>query len=109
MNIFIGPTVGRVVWFYPAFGSPIPHIPGIPLAATIAWVEDEATVNLSVSDMSGAIWPVQNVHLVQEDSVYETDAARAEWMPYQIGQAKAAAEPVQVETSSAAKPPPAKS
>ena len=88
----MAPTVGRVVLFFPAAGSPIPHIPGIPLAATVAWVENERQVNLAAVDMNGASWPQQNVQFVHDDDAYETDAARCEWMPYQVGQAKAAAE-----------------
>lgn len=87
----MAPTPGRVVWFWPAAGSPIPHVAGIPLAALVAFVTTERLVNLAVFDATGAIWPQQDVQLVHEGDVYVSDAARCEWMPYQVDQAKAAA------------------
>lgn len=89
----IKPTVGRVVLFVPkhssiAFGFDI--IAGKPHAATIAYVHGDRCVNLSVCDTNGKHFPRTSVTLRQPG---ESDPGGdyCEWMPYQVGQAAAAA------------------
>ena len=97
MSTIITPTVGRKVWYRPSVAElagrcyPMKVIDGQPLDATVIAVHDDRLVNLLVIDAEGNGFPRLNVQLVQEDDVYETDGARAEWMPYQTAQAAKAA------------------
>jgi hypothetical protein len=82
----IKPTIGRVVWFYPAG-----HSPGAqPLAAIIAHVWSDACVNLAIFDQNGQ--PLGPGHtsilLLQEGHEIPTGGNYCTWMPYQVGQAQ---------------------
>jgi hypothetical protein len=86
----ITPTIGRVVWYYPALptfdGHPDPE--GQPLAAHIAHVWGDRMVNLMVIDANGEIYNKTSVTLVQEGDLAPVEWGRyCEWMPYQKGQA----------------------
>jgi hypothetical protein len=83
----IEPTVGRVVWYRPAAKEAISHDGEQPLAATITFVWDNELVNLSVFDRNGVQHSRTSVMLHQEGSV-KPEGRYAEWMPYQVGQAK---------------------
>lgn len=83
----IKPTVGRVLWYYPA---PTDNLVGNdgsqPLAAIIAHVWSDTCVNLSVFDANGDAHSRTSVLLVHDD--HPAPASNyAEWMPYQKGQA----------------------
>lgn len=85
----IKPTIGRVVWYHPPFladsGSN-----ETTLAAIVCHVWSDNNVNLAVFDANGVATNQTSVFLYQGDS--DRPAGQyAEWMPYQIGQAKAAA------------------
>jgi hypothetical protein len=88
----INPTVGRVVWFHPptnaAEGGFAAPDAGQPLAAIIARVWSERMVNLTVFDANGVPHSRTSVVLVQEGEPVPQNGYYAEWMPYQIGQAK---------------------
>lgn len=90
----ITPTVGRVVWFYPATNQATsgftPPAEGEPLAAIIARVVDAeaGAVHLAVFDGAGVSRSEPYVKLVQEGEKVPADGRYAAWMPYQIGQAK---------------------
>jgi hypothetical protein len=90
----ITPTVGRVVWFYPANNQATsgftPPNEGEPLAAIIARVvdADAGAVHLAVFDGAGVSRSEPYVKLVQEGEKVPADGRYATWMPYQIGQAK---------------------
>jgi hypothetical protein len=94
----IKPTPGRVVWFYPhktdglhSFGSVQAKE---PLAAHIAKVWSDTCVNLMVIDPNGVPVSRTSVFLVPSDS--ESDlpgSSYATWMPFQVGQFKAATAP----------------
>lgn len=92
----ITPTVGRVVWFYPAANLATsgftPPSEGEPLAAIIARVvdADAGAVHLAVFDGAGVSRSEPYVKLVQEGEKVPADGRYAAWMPYQIGQAKKA-------------------
>lgn len=93
MTTTIKPTVGRVVWFYPS-AAPLPEgfaVPelGQPLAAIVARVWHERSVNLAVFDANGVSHAFQSVPLIQEGEE-APDGHHAAWMPYQISQAKKA-------------------
>lgn len=79
----IKPTVGRVVWFRPMSASENPQ----PLAAIIAFVHDDKTVNLAVFDRNGESYPLEGVQLIQEGEMPCRPGGYCEWMPYQKGQA----------------------
>ncbi len=95
----ITPTPGRVVWYYPsqdeinaktfAYGDPTQ-----PLAATVAYAWHDRMVNLSVIDQNGNQFRRTSVALVQpgDEPKRTSEGPFATWMPYQIGQAKAAAD-----------------
>ena len=86
MSKIIPPTPGRIVWYRPAPNDNIPAIINQPLAAIVAAVHHERTVNLSVIDAYGHHHSRQNVYLVQPDIDGGQTAPYAEWMPYQISQ-----------------------
>lgn len=90
----ITPTIGRKVWFHPngatlLNGATFADFGAQPLDATVAYVWGDRMVNLQVIDHAGTPHPVTSVPLRQPD-----DPAPVwfycEWMPFQVGQAKAA-------------------
>lgn len=86
----IEPTVGRVVWFYPATNCAeagfCPPSPGEPLAAIIAKVWSSDMVNLTVFDANGVAHSRTSVPLNQDGhDLY--GGYYCTWMPYQRGQA----------------------
>lgn len=95
----ITPTPGRAVWYYPSqdeinakqFAC---NDPSQPLAATVAYVWGDRMVNLSVLDQNGNQFRRTSVALVQpgDEPKHTSEGPFATWMPYQIGQAKAAAD-----------------
>lgn len=94
-QVLIPPTVGRVVWFYPAAnaaeGGFHRHANGGgPYAAVIAHVWSDHLVNLAVFDANGVAHGRTSVALLHSDET-ATDSAFCMWMPFQKGQAKAQA------------------
>lgn len=83
----IKPTIGRKVWFWahePAGG----YEGHQPEDATVVFVFNESMVNLRVTDHSGNSRAETSVFLWQGEG--EQPVTRhAQWMPYQLGQAKA--------------------
>jgi hypothetical protein len=97
----IKPTVGRKVWFYPGGGmwpAGMQTFPASdydaglqqPLDATIVYVHGDRLVNLRVVDHAGNAFPVRDVQMVQPGDKCCAAGHRAEWMPYQVGQANKA-------------------
>lgn len=86
-NMQIKPTVGRVVWYYPSKNDPGVQLPGQPHAASVAAVHNDSCVNLSIVDSNGVSYSKTSVLLYQGDGP-KPDSDYAEWMPYQVGQAK---------------------
>lgn len=90
----ITPTVGRKVWYRPteydksgpggmqAYGAQ-------PCDATVVFVHGDRMVNLLVVDHNGNTHKRTSVTLMQ-DGDPQPQSAYAEWMPYQVGQAKKA-------------------
>jgi hypothetical protein len=82
----IKPTIGRVVWYSEPNrkGTDQSH------AAIVTYVWTDRMVNLAVFDPNGVPYNRTSVKLVQaEDEVAGlVGTSYAEWMPYQIGQAK---------------------
>lgn len=104
----IKPTVGRKVWYRPCDNDLKGAIPMViagsresgtaqPLDATVIAVWGDRMVNLLVTDVQGRQFPVLSCTLLQDDEQPAKDiegniiGRYAEWMPYQVGQAKAAA------------------
>jgi hypothetical protein len=88
----IKPTVGRVVWYWPAaydLAQGVFAYPGSdqPMAATVAFVHSDRMVNLSVVDHNGTPFDKRSVTLLQEGDAVRDHAGYAEWMPFQKGQA----------------------
>lgn len=82
----ITPTVGRVVWLYGAYGTNIDY--NQPFAATVAFVFDDRSINVSYVDHIGLSHCVQSVMLLQDDDLKPEGEPFAVWMPYQRQAAK---------------------
>lgn len=90
----IHPTNGRVVWYTPSSHGEIDsamewHDKSKPLAAMVVHVWSSRMVNLVVFDSNGTSFGRTSVDLVQEGDTKPASGRFCEWMPYQIGQAKA--------------------
>lgn len=91
--ISIQPTPGRVLWYYPSKDEKTGlHLPFLlhgegPLAASIAHINPNGTLNLGVLDSSGNHHSRQGIVLVQDGEDVPAEDAYATWMPYQVGQA----------------------
>lgn len=83
----IKPTIGRVVWFQPAhmLGAPDKDQ---PYAASIAYVHGDRCINVGGFDANGTPFAACSVCLVQDDDAIPQAGYYAQWMPYQVGQAK---------------------
>lgn len=88
----IKPTIGRRVWFYPNGTAGMNLVTGSdqPCDAGICYVWGDRMVNLTVADHAGVMHQRTSVPLLQDDDPVPTVGAYATWMPYQVGQAKAA-------------------
>lgn len=82
------PTPGRVVWFTPAVHNDSRHDKSQPLAAIVSYVWHNRMVNLSVIDQNGTQHAQTSVALLQDGDAPHEGGYYAQWMPYQIGQAK---------------------
>ena len=105
MNKNIPPTVGRKVWFRlnginelekPLSGTettPVRSFPSAvdptkPFDATVVYVWNNRVVNLHVLDHYGNPFIATSVSLMQEGDTPPQFGFYAEWVPYQLGQAK---------------------
>lgn len=79
----IKPTIGRIV-LVRSVGS----LDEQPFAGIITYVHSNEVLNLSVFDATGIPHPRTFVPLVQEGDDRPEQGFFAEWMPYQIEQAK---------------------
>lgn len=97
----ITPTIGRRVWYYPSAydRGELEHKPPSviradttqPCDAGICYVHGDRLVNLTVADHNGRMHARTSVTLLQKgDPTPPAGMAYATWMPYQLGQAKAA-------------------
>lgn len=84
--MLIPPSVGRVVLFRPRGSDPESQ----PLAAMIARVNDDGSINIGYLDTAGVHRNAIDVILHQDGEPRPDTAETAfcEWMPFQIGQAK---------------------
>lgn len=85
----IKPTIGRVVWFQPSHAADAPER-AQPHAALIAYVHGDRCINVGGFDGNGMPFSACSVILVQEGDAVPTGGYYASWMPFQVGQAKAA-------------------
>lgn len=81
----IHPTVGRQVWYRPRVDE-LAHAHSQHFAATVTHVWSENCVNLQILRENGQPLCKTSVILAQDRMA---QPGEAEWMPYQIGQAKA--------------------
>jgi len=96
----IKPTIGRRVWYWPSYFDRglMDHKPASvmtagdesqPCDAGIAYVWGDRMVNLTVADQNGVMHARCSVTLVQDgDAPAPGGVGYAQWMPYQVGQAK---------------------
>lgn len=80
----IKPTVGRVVWYL----DPLSDW-SQPQAALVCYVHSDVCVNLAVFDRNGCAVGKTSVPLHQGEGE-PPPGPHAAWMPFQVGQAKAA-------------------
>jgi len=107
MSTKITPTVGRVVLFMvPSTSSGIRIRLGQPLAAMIAAVNDDGTINIGYLDALGIHSHRENVPLMQEGDT-EPSGDYCKWMEYQLGQAKKEAPAINVVPPESVPTPPA--
>lgn len=85
--IVITPTIGRVVWFWPARREGEPYSEQ-PFSASVVYVWGDRLVNLAAFDHNGTPESHTSVPLVQEGDPKPEYGFYAQWMPYQVGQAK---------------------
>ena len=88
----ISPTPGRIVWFTPAVHSDTRYDKSQPLAAIVTYVWGDRMINLTVFDQGGTPLSCTSVTLLQDNDPRLEAGYYAQWMPYQIGQAKKNAE-----------------
>lgn len=81
----IKPTVGRVIWYYPAGRSHTEQ----PNAAFITYVHSDTMINVGGFDHNGIPFASTSVLLLQDEGSYGNPGGGpwACWMPYQKGQA----------------------
>lgn len=86
----IEPTTGRVVLYFPSeldIKRGMVQYGEKPMDAHIVFVWSDYTVNLAVFDHAGNLFQRASVPInVETGSI--NPSPRAEWMPYQVGQAK---------------------
>lgn len=92
----IVPTVSRKVWFFPNGCTNLHSYPhcidkATPMDATITFPWSDRMVNLQVIDHIGQVHAYNSVQLLQPgDGEPIAGHPYARWMPYQVGQARAA-------------------
>ncbi len=80
----IAPTVGRILWYRP--DGPF----GPTQAAIVCGVNSENNVNLAVFGIYGeGPKQYQGIQLIQEETSVHPKGPYAQWMPFQVGQARA--------------------
>lgn len=98
-RVVIAPTIGRVVWYWPGKDGAEAVVSldaEQPMKADVVFVHPEQNeagefvVNLGVVDHAGRHVRRHNIPLVQRmDGSPEWQLERCQWMPYQVGQARA--------------------
>lgn len=100
----IAPTIGRKVWYWPSDYDKHLHLDTHPgflhtaieafddkqaCDATVVYVHGDRCVNLQVVDHNGNVHKRCSVTLAQPGDAVPDAGGYAEWMPFQVGQAKA--------------------
>lgn len=101
----IPPTIGRKVWYWPSDYDKHLHLdippgylhtaieafdPQQACDATVVYVLSDRCVNLQVVDHNGNVHKRYSVTLAQPGDEVPAGGGYAEWMPFQVGQAKTA-------------------
>lgn len=88
------PTVGRKVWYRTGNSDQKMNKinPDDPLDATIVGIWADGLINVVVFDSHGNMFTRTGIRLRQEGETI-SNQSYCEWMPYQVGQAKAATTP----------------
>lgn len=85
----IQPSIGRVVWYQPSKPQEQP-LRDQPFPALVCYVWSDRLVNLAYFDQNGNSHSATSVQLVQDDDAANQNGHFAQWMPYQVTQAKKA-------------------
>jgi hypothetical protein len=85
----ITPTPGRIIWYTPGTNDGITRNGTEPLAAIVAAVLADGTVNLAVFDARGNLSQRHAVEIEDSELIHvsQVESGYAHWMPYQLGQA----------------------
>jgi len=83
----ITPTVGRIVWYWPLVNDGYDPV-SQPFAAIVTFAFGDRMINLTAFDHAGNVETHTSVQLAQEGDPVPTHGGYAQWMPYQLGQAK---------------------
>ena len=83
----IQPSIGRVVWFQPPKAHNHPSR-SQPFSASVAYVHGDRCINIGYFDENGVAHNATSVTLLQDDDPIPMGGYYAQWMPYQVGQAK---------------------
>lgn len=84
----ITPTIGRKVWYFPPEGEGT-KLGNQAFDATVIFVHSDSMVNLAIVDHVGRQMVREHVVLLQDGKAPGQLKSHCEWMPYQVGQAKA--------------------
>lgn len=84
----IHPTPGRVLWYYPGGLDQLADGEQ-PRAATVAYVYGDHCINIGFLNVNGQACHATSVVLLQPGDEL-TESGFCCWLPYQLGQAKAA-------------------
>ena len=100
----IAPTIGRRLWYYPspydfneANSDRFTGLGDQPCDAGICYVWTDRMVNVTVADSNGFMHRRASVRLLQDGEQPYPGEAHLRWMPYQVGQAKPAPEPIKAD------------
>lgn len=89
----ISPSIGRVVWYWPADPENRDYPSDQPQAAIIVHVWTDRRVNLFIMPECRSGYNKQGVRLLQDGDERPQMGAFAEWMPYQKAVASGAIQP----------------
>lgn len=90
------PSVGRILHYYPGFGENVCWMDETqPLPCQIVHVNDDGTVDISLTDQAGRFSFRRRVRIASNRSEVSGARGHCQWMPYQVAASKGEQAPVQ--------------
>lgn len=104
MSQVIVPTIGRKIWLWlsgvdrmayeKALADGNQHPSLQPLDASICYTHSDTLINVTAANGSGDVSAHTSVELIQAGVPWDANTGKhCQWMPYQVGQAKAQPKP----------------